>query len=219
MNQIPYTQYLQKKIEEFRVGDPIFIQELGKEIAEEYHMDHKKACAAAAVAIKRLMDTLTDLRCFGKGVYYLTNQTPFGETGINKEKLIEMKYLHDNNGYETGASIMHKLGLTSLMPAERVFVSNMAWNRVRKDEALGIVVRPPKVTVDKENRLYLQFLDMLTIYDEIPVDAENPYGILNGIVRARGLEYGRLLQFADRHYSGNTVLQLAHVASSEGVRI
>lgn len=219
MNQIPYTQYLQKKIEEFHVGNPIFIQDLGKEIAGEYHMDHKKACAAAAVAVKRLMDTLPDLRCFGKGIYFLTEQTPFGETGINKEKLIEMKYLHDDNGYETGASMMHKLGLTSLMPAERVFVSNMAWNRARKDEALGIVVRPPKVTVNRENRAYLQFLDMLTIYDEIPVDAENPYGILNGIVRARGLDYGRLLQFADRHYNGNTILQLAHVASNEGVRI
>lgn len=221
MKQFSYTQFVQKRIETFDIGTPIFVSQLGEEIAKAYNIEHKKARASAAVAVKRLMDTaaMPNLRCFGKGVYFLAKQTTFGETGINKEQLIELKYLSGGNGYEAGASMMHKLGLTSLMPAERIIVSNRVQNRAKTDKALGIVVRPSKVTIDKENRAYLQFLDMLSIYDEIPVDAENPYRILSGIIRTRELDYGRLLQIADRHYNGNTVLLLAHVAGSEGVRI
>lgn len=217
MRWLSYTQFVQEIIEAFAVGAPIFVSRLGEEIARGYKMDHKKASVSAAVAVKRLMDTaaVPNLRCFGKGVYFLTKQTAFGETGINKEKLIEAKYLSGDNGYETGAFMMYKLGLTAWVPAERVFVSNRVRNRVKTDKSLGIVVRPSKVTIDKENRPYLQFLDLLSIYEEIPVDAENPYGILGGIVRTRGLDYGRLLYFADRYYDKNTIVHLAHVAGSE----
>lgn len=221
MTQKTYTQYLQAIIVGFQAGDPILVNMLGRKIAAEYALDEKKACAAAAVAIKRIYDagTFPELRNFGKGIYYLTKQTVFGEMGINKEKLIEIKYLAGNSGYETGTAMMHKIGLTSLMPAERVFVSNKAQGRTKKDKTLDITVKAPKVTIDEENRAYLQFLDLLNIYDEVPVDAENPYGILGNFVHERNLDYGRLLHLADRHYNGDTIIRLAHVAGTEGVRI
>lgn len=216
-NLVSYILFVKNRIEAFAPGDPIFVSQLGEELSEAYKMEHKKACASATVAVKRLMDTaaMPNLRRFGKGIYFLAKQTVFGEIGINKEKLIEAKYLSNDNGYETGAFMMHKLGLTAWVPEERVFVTNRVQNRVKTDKSLGIVVRPSKVTIDKENRPYLQFLDLLSIYEEIPVDAENPYGILGGIVRTRGLDYGRLLYFADRYYDKNTIVHLAHVAGSE----
>lgn len=216
-----YTQYIQTIISEFKTGDPILIHALGKKIADSYHLDQKKACAAAAVAVKRIRDagTFPELRCFGKGIYFLTKQTVFGEVGINKEKLIELKYLAEGNGYETGTAMMHKIGLTSLMPAERVFVSNKAQGRSRTDEALGITVRSPKVMVDKSNLSYLQFLDLLSIYDEVPVDADDPFAILGGFIHKKNLDYGKLLHFADHHYNNDTIIRLAHVAGREGVRI
>ena len=55
---------------------------------------------------------LPELRCYQKGIYYRTSVTPFGEVGINKEKLIADKYLLPNIGYETGFTVMHQLGLT-----------------------------------------------------------------------------------------------------------
>ena len=213
-----YTQFLREEIAGFQAGEPILIRELGRRIAEAYQMEEKKACAAATVAVKRLLDTgvCPDLRFFSKGVYYMAKKTVFGETSINKEKLIEQKYLKDGNGYETGASIMHKVGLTTLMPVERIFVSNNAQNRSRKDETLGIVVRAPRIPVNKENLFYLQFLDMLHIYDDVPVDAEDPYLLLGNIVQARGLDYGVLLHLADTHYNSSTIIKLAHVAGRQG---
>ena len=216
-----YTQFIYDRIALFGIGDPILVRELGNGIAVQYGMDEKKANAAAAVAMKRIIEagTLPALRCFGKGIYYLAKPTVFGETGINKEKLIEIKYLNGDNGYETGATIMHKMGLTSLMPAERTFVSNNAQNRTKKDEMLDIIVKAPKTAITRENRKYLQFLDLLNIYDEVPVDAEQPYRILGGFIMANQLDYGRLLNIADLHYNYDTIIRLAHVASSQGARI
>ena len=221
MDRQTYTQFVQDRIAGFGMGDPILVRDLGNGIAAEYGMDDKKANAAAAVAVKRIMEagTVPALRCFCKGIYYLTKQTVFGETGINKEKLIGIKYLNGYNGYETGVTIMHKIGLTSLIPAERTFVSNHTQNRTKKDEMLEIIVKAPKTAITKENRKYLQFLDLLNIYDEVPVDADEPYVILGGFVQINGLDYGKLLKIADLHYNHETIIKLAHVASNQGARI
>jgi len=221
MNKLSYTQNIKDIITDIAVGYPIFVSEIGKKLAVEYNMDKKKANAATAVAFKRILDTkmIPALRCFGKGVYYLTKPTLFGETGIDKETLIELKYLSGDNGYETGSTIMHKLGLTSLMPIERVFVSNKALNRTKRDEVLNITVKAPKVKVNKDNKLYLQVLDLLNIYDEVPVDADYPYNILSKLIATSSLDYRKLLVLADQHYGKDTIIRLAHVASGDGVRI
>jgi len=221
MSRLSYTQHIQDLIADTAVGYPIFVSELGKKLAVEYNLDEKKATAAAAVAVKRILDNnlVPALRCFKKGIYYLTKPTIFGETGINKETLIELKYISGDNGYETGPTIMHKLGLTSLMPAERMFVSNKALNRTIRDEALNITVKTPKITVNKDNKLYLQLLDLLNIYDEVPVDSEQPYHIISNLIATSCLDYKILLAIADQYYGNDTVIRLAHVASIGGMKI
>ena len=54
-----------------------------------------KAKAAASVAMKRIMErqTIPTLRQYQKGIYYLTEQTVFGETEINRDKLLAVKYM------------------------------------------------------------------------------------------------------------------------------
>ena len=216
MRQQSYTAFLQDEIKSFAIGEPILTQELAHKLAAHYTLDEKKAALAVSVAIKRLQDSqrIPALRCFGKGIYYLTDQTVFGETGINKQKLIEKKYLQNDGGYETGAGVMHRLGLTSLMPRQRTFVSNRVRSQQKKDEALGIIVKPPRTTVTKDNRLYLQFLDILSIYDEVPVDVRQPYRLLNHYVHDACLHYQTLLALADLYYGQDTILLLAHIASN-----
>ena len=218
MNQLSYTKYLQEIIADTAAGYPIFVSGLGKKLAAKYNLDEKNANAAAAVAVKRIFDAKANptLRYFGKGIYFLAKPTVFGETGIDKEKLIELKYLSGDNGYETGLTMMHKLGLTTLMPAERVFVSNKALGRTKRDEALNITVKAPKIPVNKENKPYLQILDLLNIYGDVPVDADNPYHIFSRLIEANRLDYRRLLFMADQHYGNDTILRLAHVASRQG---
>ena len=94
-----YTEYVQNYIKQQDQGVPIYTDDVAEAIAEKYGIDKKKASAAAAVAVKRIMDkgNLTDLRCYQKGIYYRTTVTPFGEMGISREKLIADKYLLPEN--------------------------------------------------------------------------------------------------------------------------
>ena len=113
-----YIEFVQGFVNNQPQGAPIYTNKIADALAGTYGLEKKKAAAAAAVAVKRIMTGgfIPDLRFYQKGIYYRTASTPFGETGINKEQLIANKYLIHDNGYETGLGLLHSLGLTSQMP-------------------------------------------------------------------------------------------------------
>ena len=216
-----YTKYVLDYLKQQSQGTPIYTDEIATALAVDYEIDKKKAAAAIAVAIKRIMDKgeLSDLRCYQKGVYYRTVVTPFGEMGISHEKLIANKYLLPDNGYETGLRLLHHMGLTTQMPTEHLLATNAAKNCVRYDNKLGVSICPPKAPVNAENKFYLQTLDALDLLDKAPIDAQNPYTILADHIRKNGLQYETLLYYADRFYNRKTIIRLAHTASQKEERI
>lgn len=216
--QMNYTKVVCDHLHNASVGDPIYTRDIARKIAEKYDMGEKDAAAAVAVTVKRIKDRdmIPELRCYQKGIYYRTVVTPFGESGINKERLIADKYLLPDIGYETGSVIFHQLGLTSQMSRDRILVTNAAKDGTRTDRKLNVVIRPPKTTVTAENKEYLQILDVLDTLDKAPIDAEHPYEIIAGYIERKELQYKRLLAYADCYYSRNTVLQLAHTAKVAG---
>lgn len=212
-----YTAFICNLLNGYQTGQPIYTGDIALKLADEYGMEHKEAAAATAVAFKRIMDDsqVPNLRFYQKGIYYFTAVTPFGETGINKERLIADKYLLPDNGYETGFSVLHQIGLTSQLPRERCFATNKASDCARTDAKLDVIVRPPKTTVNAKNKAYLQFLDVLDLMDKAPIDAEQPYALLANYVRSKELKYEILLSLADKYYSKKTILQLAHTAGGD----
>ena len=216
-----YAEYVRNYLKHQEQGAPIYTDEIADAIAADYEIDKKKAAAATAVAIKRIMDKgeLPDLRCYQKGVYYRTVVTPFGEIGISREKLIADKYLLPDNGYETGLRLLHHMGLTTQMPTEHLLATNVARDCVRFDSKLGVSICPPKAPVNAENKAYLQTLDALDLLDKAPVDAQNPYAILADHIHKNGLQYEILLYYADRFYNRKTIIRLAHTASQKEERI
>lgn len=212
-----YTEYIQSYLEQFDPGTPIYTDAIAKAMATAYRIDKKKAAAAVAVAIKRIMDKgkLPDLRCYQKGIYYRTAVTPFGEVGIHKDKLVADKYLLPDKGYVTGLYLLHQLGLTTPVPTERMLATNAAKGCVRYDRKLGVSICPPKAHINAENKTYLQTLDAINMLDKAPVDAENPYAIMAEHIRQNTLEYETLLSYADKYYNEKTVIRLAHIASQK----
>lgn len=213
----PYIDFVYEMMVEQEIGKPIYTSRISTYMAEAYRMPYKKAVGAVSVACKRIMDKglIPNLRFYQKGIYYLVATTPFGETGIDKEQLIADKYLINDMGYETGLTVLHRMGLTSQMPRERVVTSNKAGDCARLDAKLGVVVRPPKVEINAENKRYLMMLDVLDILAEAPIDASNPYALIGLYIEKLQLEYQKLLAFAYNYYNRNTIIQLAHVAGSE----
>lgn len=212
--KITYVEFLKDKLQGYSYGIPIYTSDLTRSLAAEFQLPTADAAAAVAVAIKRLMDSgsITGLRFFQKGIYYRAKKTPFGETGINKEILIADKYLAGNNGYETGLALLHHMGLTTQIPAERVFATNKAANCIRADNALGIFICPPQVRINAKNKAYLQTLDAIDTMNKAPVDADHPYHLMAEHIQKTGLDYGELLALAGKYYNRNTVFTLAKIA-------
>lgn len=214
-----YIEFICNQLNGFQTGQPIYTCDIAAKLAEEYGLQQKEAAAATAVAFKRIMDNknIPHLRFYQKGIYYFTTVTPFGEVGINKERLIADKYLLPDNGYETGYTMLHHIGLTSQLPRERCLATNKATDCARMDHKLGVMVRPPKTAVNGANKTYLQVLDVLDLMDKAPVDAEQPYVLLADYIHQTGLKFEILLSLADRYYNQKTILQLAHTASEGGM--
>ncbi len=216
-----YTQFIINRIEGQCPGAPIFTCDLAKDVSDAFHLDSNKANAAVSVAIKRILERkqVRNLRFYQKGIYYLAEKTPFGETGIDKEALIRRKYLTPDIGYETGLKVLYQLGLTTQIPNERTIATNQAKVCQRTDKELEVNVRPPKVPVTKENKRYLQILDAVELIEKAPIDAEHPYEILAQYVTNHNLRYHQLLALADRYYNQKTIINLAHIAAAGGAKL
>ena len=214
-----YTEFISKQLVEYDVGQPIYTRSISERLASTYGIPQKKASAAVAVVFKRIISNTVfpNLRFYQKGIYYFTAATPFGEVGINKEQLIADKYLLPNEGYETGFAELYRIGLTTQLPKERCIATNKATGSVRMDKKLNVLIRSPKTKVTESNKAYLQFLDVLDIMENAPVDAERPYELLGKYAEQSELKYERLLALADRYYTQKTIVALAHTANEGGM--
>ncbi len=210
-----YVECIKQIIGEYKTGIPIYTKSIADGLADYYHMTKEKASAATSVAIKRIIEReeIPELRFYQKGVYYLANKTPFGETGIRKENLITDKYIRNNNGYDTGYSLLYHLGLTSQIPNKRMIATNAIKDCSRYDKQLDVYLIPPKTRINSVNIHYLQVLDVLDLFDKAPIDSNDPYRVIGNHILQRGLHYETLLSYADNYYNKNTIIQIAHIAS------
>lgn len=208
-----YRSFVLQKVYEKNLQEPIIVSEISHDLAIAYGMDEKKAKAATAVAFKRILDNDNDssLRKYKKGIYYRTEKTPFGEYDIDKKKLIQQRYLDGNIGYETGYKILHRLGLTTQMPSGTEIATNRAKEK-RYDKELGVVVRPPKTVVSKDNLLYLKILDVMALMDKAPIDANDPYEVISNYIEENKLDFTRLLGFASKYYGQEVLEKIAKTA-------
>lgn len=216
-----YIEFVCNAIKDINTGVPIYTREIAKKMSGSYTMTKKNASLAAAVAFKRIIDgkIVPELRCYQKGIYYKAAVTPFGETKINTEQLIADKYILPDIGYETGLSLMYKMGLTTQIPNERTIATNVAKDCTRPDKKLGVIIKPPKVKITRKNKDYLQILDALELIDKAPIDVQQPYRVISEQIEKRNLQYGELLAFANIYYNKKTILQLANTASTGGFYI
>lgn len=216
-----YIEFISDLLSRINVGMPIYTKQISYEMSKEYNLSEKDAAAAVSVALKRIMDgnKIPELRLYQKGIYYKTKITPFGEIGINQEQLISDKYILPHIGYETGLTIINRLGLTTQIPKERMIATNLAKDCVRTDKKLGVTIKPPKTPINAQNKKYLQLLDTLELIDRTPIDEEEPYKIIANYIQNENLQYGKLLAYADSYYNKKTIFHLAHTASAGGVNI
>lgn len=210
MERLTYGKFITNKIADIPYGQAFRTDILAEAMAEEYKFPIQKAKPLTNVTLKRLADKGLIER-FQKGVYYRARQTVFG-TARPSEELIEAQLLTRRGGeiigYETGFSLMNKIGLTTLVPAKREIATN-AYRRNVGDRS--IIVKKPVVTVNARNFRYLQFLDVIRDLPKAHVDTENPRALLRAFAKSNELDTVKALTYARQHYPQKTLLDLVDV--------
>lgn len=216
-----YIDFISTILKANKIGMPIYVNKMANMLAKKYNLKYRNALTATAVAVKRIMDNnlIPNLRFYRKGIYYLTKETAFGETQINKQQLIEDKYLENDCGYETDYNLLYKMGLTTQIPKNKIIATNAVKDCTREDKKLGVIVRPSKIKITAKNKEYLKILDVLNLLNKIDIDKISAYKIITNYIKKYKLYYGNLIAMADKYYNKNTVLELAHTISAGEINL
>jgi hypothetical protein len=218
MEQVGYGQYIADIILRSPIGVPIYTENIAEEIANQYQIDLEKAKGLVNVNLKRIADS-NDLERYQKGVYYKAQTTPFGKTKLNPAYIARDAYIYKNGmtiGYETGASFLNKIGLTTQIAKYKYYATNVfKQNGSRVEEKLNVVLRKPKLEVTEENYQYQQLLDAVENRDKIPIDACYSERIILDYIENNSLDFKKLVAYASKYYRKETLLRIGEIAASE----
>lgn len=196
-----YNQVLTNYINLCPYDEPIFIEDIKEYFVNELKCDIRKIIKKIYVYINRLVKEKVILQ-FMKGVYYKPTKGIYGNKKLNVNKVISKKYIDDNRnlkGYISGAYVFNKLGLTTQMPRVITIVTNECPNKNDYyNEKLGVLIRKPKVEINKDNYLYLQLLDILLNKDDVPIEAENEREIIYKFIKDNNLDFEKIFEYANK---------------------
>lgn len=206
-----YNDILVKYIDELPYDEPIFIEEI-KDYFKNYIYDNfDDVFKNIYVYINRLVKE-NKLAQFIKGVYYKPLKGTFGNKKLNINKVIDKKYIYDENGkkgYLTGAYLFNKLGLTTQIPKEILIVTNECPNaNDYNNKNLGVIIRKPKIEINEDNYKYLQLFDLLINKDNIKIDTDNEKEIIYKFIKGNELEFEKIFEYANKINNLKPIIKL-----------
>lgn len=147
---------LEYLINEYGYNEPIFLNEIT-------FMNYSRSWLFKE--LKKLVDN-SKLNRFDVGIYYVPKKMPWGDSFPNSYKVVEKRFLNDENktyGYVSGLTLLNKAGLSTQMPNLVELVTNNETTRVRDIKVGGVKVRArrSRTTITSENVKTLQFLDLM----------------------------------------------------------
>ena len=196
-----YNELLMKYLNDCDANEPILIEDIKNYFQniitkkDEYISVIKNIY----VYLNRLVKK-DKLILFSKGIYYKPSKGVFGNKKLNSYKVIEKKYIKNNdkiNGYITGAYLFNQLGLTTQIPNSIVVVTNMCPNNNEyENKKLNVKIRKPKIEVDNLNYLYLQLFDIINNKDNIKIEVNNVKEIIYNFIKSNKLDMELIFKYA-----------------------
>ncbi len=196
-----YNELLMKYLNDCDTNEPILIEDIKNYFQniitkkDEYISVIKNIY----VYLNRLVKK-DKLILFAKGIYYKPSKGVFGNKKLNSYKVIEKKYIKNNdkiNGYVTGAYLFNQLGLTTQIPNSIVVVTNMCPNNNEyENKKLNVKIRKPKIEVDNLNYLYLQLFDIINNKDNINIEVNNVKEIIYDFIKNNKLDMELIFKYA-----------------------
>lgn len=202
-------------VEEIPYNGLILTDYVASQLSVHFPMPYDKAKAATNVKLKRMADH-GELKRLRKGVYCHIKQTVFGPVAPDIDRIVVRSMTIQNGariGYESGAILLNRLGLSTLLPRTIEITTNQY--NVPLPDNCHVKLAKPAVTVTNDNWKYLQFIDAAEQLPDAHVDAEAPIQLLNTFAANQGLDPLTLIFTARKHYPAKIVLRLTDLLMEE----
>lgn len=208
MEQAGYGEHIAHTVRNVPYDAAIQTEDIAGELAEKFALPYNQAKTITNVKLKRMADK-GEIERLQKGIYCHVKQTFFGKVTPTADQVLLKTLMLQNGakiGYESGASLLNKLGLTTLIPRDIEITTNRYGAKLPDD--CHIKMRKPPVVVTNENWKYLQFIDMFEYLPEAHTDTEKPGRLLLQYAKRQQLDCLTLIFMARKHYPQKIVLPL-----------
>jgi hypothetical protein len=217
MERVGYKQYIAEYVFRLPYNVPIYTEDIAIHLAGHFTITINQAKSLVNVNLPRIADGF-DLIRYQKGIYYKAQNTPFGKTKLNPALINRDRYIQKDGvitGYETGASFLNQLGLTTQIPKYKKYATNVFKQKgSRIDKKLKVIILKPRVQITEDNYLYLQLLDAIANKDKVAFDAIDPEKIILDYINDKKLDFTKLVGYAGKFYNKNTQLRMGEIAAA-----
>lgn len=206
-----YSQWLETKIKEIPAGEPFESTQIAQLLETAFGLTAENAKTITNNKLKRMADE-QQIKRIRKGVYYLTKETVFGTVTPDYDRYAVQMLTQDTNGvigYESGASFLNRIGLSTLIAKDIEIISN--GYRKKLPTNCHVIAKKPIVRVTDENYQYLQILDTVSDMRRLHIDSPNPKAVVNRTIQSRLLDPIKLLGYARRYYPQAVVLDTVDI--------
>ena len=187
--------YIEEYIGTIAPRKPIFTQDIFEYVAARECQTDKQVVNEYVV---RYAKKHPEFKRYKKGIYYKAMYTAFGEAGIDMQALAMRLYIGNDGvpmGYESGPSLMNKMGLTTQLP-KYTYITTQKTERSAPCEISGYFLVKPVTKITPENKPYLQFLDVLENRFSVQLNVSDAKAVYRRFMAAHGLTFEKLLYYA-----------------------
>lgn len=206
-----YSQWLETKIKAIPAGEPFESTQIAQLLETAFGLTAENAKTITNNKLKRMADE-QQIKRIRKGVYYLTKETVFGTVTPDYDRYAVQMLTQDTNGvigYESGASFLNRIGLSTLIAKDIEIISNGYRKKIPTN--CHVIAKRPIVRVTDENYQYLQILDTVSDMRRLHIDSPNPKAVVNRTIQSRLLDPIKLLGYARRYYPQAVVLDIVDI--------
>jgi len=207
-----YGQFIHEQIKTWPIGKPVTTAAISTSLADAFKIGIDNAKKITNVNMKRLADK-GELTRVQRGVYGVVKDTSFGKVIPRLVNMLPAILLHDGVnfiGYLAGPTLLNRLGLSTLIPADSHIATNRY--RYRLPENTSIRIYKPLLTVNDENVLYLQALEAIIAMERYHVDVEKPDGVMRAVLQKNNIDNEKLVLYARRYCGQKTLLKTIDIA-------
>jgi len=208
MGQTGYGEHIAYIVRNLPYKTAIQTEDIAEQLAEKFTLSNGQTKSLTNVKLKRMADKGEIVR-LQKGLYCHVKQTVFGKGMPNIDQVFLQTLMVQNGtkiGYESGASLLNRLGLSTLIPRNIEITTNRY--KVKLPERCHIKLKKPTAVVTDGNWKYLQFIDMFERLSYMHMDAKNPEKLMLQYANRQQIDNLTLIFTARKYYTQKIVLPL-----------